>query len=688
MRGASYFCLGALQAASAVVAVPAAVVQVPLHQDNDVASSGDHVVDPVDGAAKRRPLNGKFLHITDFHPDRFYEVYSSTGEDAACHRGNGPAGIYGAEESDCDSPIALVNKTMEWIADNLKDEVDFVIWTGDSARHDNDDEHPRSISQVTELNKFMVHKMFEVWGKKNGDEDDDDPTNDFIIPVVPNFGNNDILPHNIMDAGPNEWTRRYASIWRQFIPEAQRHSFEQGGWFNVEVIPGKLAVFSLNTMYFFHSNAAVDGCAASSEPGYRQMEWLRIQLQFMRDRGAKAILIGHVPPARTEAKQQWDETCWQKYTLWVQQYRDVILTSLYGHMNYDHFFLQDFHDIRKDVLHGRMPYNLDGLSSSSEDDDSELHAELSTSYFVELRDQWSKLPKPPKMKKKKGNGGKGGKGGKGKKDKKQKYLEEIGGPFAENFAASFVSASVVPNLFPTIRVFEYNTTGVESIIMPNVESELLPSVNDDVETDKKKKKKKKKKPKKAKFTVPTGPSKSTPPGPAYSPQTLSLIRFTQYWANLTHINNDFSATSMPPGSEDLDSQKWKPGKHHGKKPHDKDHTPHPKEFEYQVLYDTQDDEVYNLKDLTMPSIVELARRIGDFKATSNANSEQEGEEARDLEQHRLGADAEEETTKHKKGKKGKKHASHKKRNEAWYTFIRRAFVYTIDPEEIDDQFGD
>ncbi|KAK6441582.1 hypothetical protein LTR95_002177 [Oleoguttula sp. CCFEE 5521] len=54
------------------------------------------------------------------------------------------------------------------------------------------------------------------------------------------------------------------------------------------------------------------------------MEWLRTQLLFMRDHGMKAILIGHSPPARTDAKTPRDETCWQEYTLWMQQYRDVL----------------------------------------------------------------------------------------------------------------------------------------------------------------------------------------------------------------------------------------------------------------------------------------------------------------------------------------------------------------------------
>jgi endopolyphosphatase len=106
--------------------------------------------------------------------------------------------------------------------------------------------------------------------------------------------------------------------------------------------------------YFFSSNSGVDGCANKHEPGYEHMEWLRIQLQILRDRGMKAILMGHVPPARVDSKESWDETCWQKYTLWQRQFRDVIVGGLYGHMNIDHFMLQDFDEISKDADKGRM----------------------------------------------------------------------------------------------------------------------------------------------------------------------------------------------------------------------------------------------------------------------------------------------------------------------------------------------
>lgn len=182
----------------------------------------------------------------DFHPDPHYKTYSSTKETAACHRKHGPAGYYGAETSACDSPVSLVNATLDWIKHNVADDIDFVVWTGDSARHDNDEKHPRTQNEIIAQNELLVEKLTDVFG--NG-EDREDPTKEFKIPIVPTFGNNDIMPHNILLAGPNKWTMKYLDIWRGFIPEAQRHQFQQGGWFSVEVVPGKLAVISLNTLW-------------------------------------------------------------------------------------------------------------------------------------------------------------------------------------------------------------------------------------------------------------------------------------------------------------------------------------------------------------------------------------------------------------------------------------------------------
>ena len=47
------------------------------------------------------------------------------------------------------------------------------------------------------------------------------------------------------------WSRR---IWKSFIPFPSYQVFQRGAYFSVEVVPGALAVISLNTMYFYDSN--------------------------------------------------------------------------------------------------------------------------------------------------------------------------------------------------------------------------------------------------------------------------------------------------------------------------------------------------------------------------------------------------------------------------------------------------
>lgn len=645
----------------------------------------------------------------DIHPDPFYKVYSSTEEEDACHRGIGPAGVLGAETTDCDSPISLVNATFKWIEENIKDSIDFVIWGGDSARHDNDELIPRTDQQVESQNMMIVDKFLEVFGKKDR-INDTDPTYDFTIPIIPTFGNNDILPHNILAPGPNRWTRKFLSIWRQFIPEEQRHGFERGGWFYVEVIPNQLAVFNLNTLYFHAKNAAVDGCADKSEIGYEEMDWLRIQLQFIRQRGMKAIIMGHVPPGRSETKRSWDETCWQKYTLWMLQYRDVVVGSMYGHMNFEHFLLQDSEEIDEHAING------DPETEVRTALDDELTIQSIDNYLIQLRTRWSRIPSASGFEERALSGAEPDKT-QPKKSKKDTFYDKIGGPWGERYSLTLVSASVVPNYFPTIRVFEYNTTGLDHYpAVPVIESNSLsqPGLsNDETHLTLERDGKLQNILKKHKFTAPLPPSKSSPPGPAYSPQTFSWLSYKQYYANLTNINNDFSKPS-----DFVEAEKWHSGKHSGKKPHKySDPEKHAKKFVFEVEYDTKTDEAFALKDLTVRSWVDLAGRIGQYRS---CRDDDDGDDfVEELEDQDVDADDEDgdslanhlgndltpsrsnriqnpTSKKHKKHEKHKKHKKQQKHNErkerkaisrTWFAFVSRAFVSTRDEDDLLDNFG-
>ena len=506
-----------------------------------------------------------------------------------------------------------------------------------------------------------------------------------------------------------------------------------------------------SSSYFFTSNSGVDGCANKHEPGYEHMEWLRIQLKIMRERGVKAILMGHVPPARVDSKESWDETCWQKYTLWVQQYRDVIVGSLYGHMNIDHFMLQDFEQIDDRTKKGDMAAQLHSKDLNGEIrllEDGEVTVAGASDYLLSLRDFWSRLPSPLADSKRKSHSSLDSFDDKDGEDReslwdwvifkvsnsrnhkkvgksaKKKYLEKIGGKYAQRYSASLVSPSVVPNYYPTLRIIEYNITGLEHLHIYGAAAPEAPAdqhplfqheFSDDdgykreVDTLVRRKEKQKNKEraskhsKKFRFKVPEGPSKSAPPGPAYSPQSLTWTRYTQYFANLTRINNDFvdpqhhrldldtSANELTPRTifglqvseaGEIEGKGWKEGKHgkhNGKHPRPE---PHPKEFVYEVEYDTMD---RKFPDLTVRRWVEYARKIGGGGAKSKDIVEYEETDEFDQDaEYQLEDELQAEGKKHKKHKKGKKH---RKASKEWFMFVKRAFVGTMDPREIKEVFG-
>lgn len=409
--------------------------------------------------------------------------------------------------------------------------------------------------------------------------------------------------------------------------------------------------------YFFDSNSAVDGCAGRREPGYQHMEWLRIQLSFLRQRGMKAILTGHVPPARTAEKANWDETCWQKYTLWMQQYRDVIVGSLYGHMNIEHFLLQDFHDIDLDVAAGLKLKGGDDATwaLTGDSSDTPISIKMSASdYINSLRKQWADLPSfPPSLQSASTKHSNDSRQEKEWQAEQRKFHAKVGGQYAERYSVSQVSASLVPNYFPTLRVFEYNITGLEHLRLldtwastpaPETE-EFLNNIDVDAADlpESSELRKQDLLITRPHFTIPQPPSKHAPPGPAYSPQTLSFIGYTQYFSNLTDINNDFNSTSTfnpdpqivnltdtkdtnielnqnTDTTDDIHDLRWRNGKHHDRQPAYR--WPHPKPFTFEVEYDTRNkSDSYGFRSgLSVMKWLRLAATAGEYKPRRSKNN--------------------------------------------------------------------
>lgn len=540
-----------------------------------------------------RKIHGRFLHITDMHPDMFYKT--NTSMSSACHSGKGMASKFGDAFTNCDAPYILVKETIEWIDKNLKDKIDFVIWTGDNVRHDNDREIPRTEFQIFETNENISLLLFESFK----DRKSLDPRQ-MVIPLIPSVGNNDVYPHNLFALGPTLQTRLMYKLWLNYIPQDQAHVFEQNACFMVEVIPNQLAVISLNTLFLFKSNPLVDNCDQKRQPGYSIFLWLGFTLKELRRRNMKVWLSGHVPPA----PKNYDLTCYRKYVLWVYEFRDIIIGSVFGHMNLDHFLPLDaesaYKSLKKDTS---MPgysdlvstfatlnidysnidnddedeedasisleelYALFGLSTGDHEDNkyesaylsSELHVlgaspgvnkvdymnDVSEIFYSKLVSSEDVELEDVDLQKK-------------KKKKKKKYSVDPN----SRYSVAHVAGSVIPTFNPAFRVWEYNITDLDTIVStisnPNKHwDEFFVQVNskideilsdedyseefddifgndDELVTVMKNKHKKKKKNDK---TIPKQSPTNMTLGPAFVPQTFSPTRFVQYYLNLAKHNS-------------------------------------------------------------------------------------------------------------------------------------------------------
>lgn len=564
----------------------------------------------------KQTIHGRFLHITDFHIDHHYQKGSDI--DKVCHGGEGKASKYGDAILGCDSPPILVEETFKWITDNLIDKIDFIVYTGDSARHDNDREYPRTRQHIFNMNKEISDKFVTLTSESDGQ------------PLIYPVSNNDIMPHNLMDTGPSLQTRELFEAWRPFIPQVQMHTYLMGAYYFQEVIPNQLAVLSLNTMYWFDSNPMVDDCDNKGDPGYKLFEWLGYVLKEMRARNMKVWLCGHVPPN----EKNYDTTCLRKYIAWTHEYRDVIVGGLYGHMNLDHFIpldsVQAYKSIQKDF---KDEFKQKSVFSVEDED---VHALEDSNLYKALDENFS-----DKFFRVTG----------GVPNNKVTYLETLreelyaplkgkkkSGEHFERYSIAHVTASIIPTFNPGMRVWEYNITDLEDKLqqvkfepwdkffagverMIEVQSNYVDEKDndemnwqemDDITIERKKKHKKKNRKKKKDHTFPKPMPENLSLGPAYIEQTFTPERYVQYYADLESINK-------------------------GKK-----------EFGYEIEYST-DDSVYGLKALTVEEWIKFGRKLG--------------EPVKDLKNNV------------NKGKKKKNNGKkYKKLQQIWNAYLKHAFI--------------
>ncbi|KAI9258666.1 Metallo-dependent phosphatase-like protein [Helicostylum pulchrum] len=321
-------------------------------------------------AAKETTLYGKYLHLTDIHMDKHYLVGATIKSD--CHREPKKhkkkkeregllAGYWGAPGMGCDSPSRLVYHSIDYIANEWKDKIDFVIWTGDNARHDGDAYITRTKEEIVGYNVEIAALLKNAFRLENNR----------TLPIVPCIGNNDVHPHNeLRGIKRNPQLLEFSEMWSDFIPPKQLKAFKRGGYFAVDVVPG-LRVLSLNSLYFFGSNDVVNSCSDENGPGAKHIKWMKKQLKRARRDGFKVIIIGHVPPTIKTFK----DSCLDDYIKVSTKYADIITGHMYGHANMDHF----------QVLTRDVPYDRNS---------SQIEIQKDTGRFIStLRKQYKNVKK-------------------------------------------------------------------------------------------------------------------------------------------------------------------------------------------------------------------------------------------------------------------------------------------------------
>lgn len=488
----------------------------------------------------KKQLTGKFLHITDPHPDPYYQedglietachkvsAHSDMEQDGLWERISGRGkkskekaigSKFGDPMLGCDSPTILVTETFKYLEDKFKGQIDFVLWTGDNSRHDNDRKIPRTSFEIMGNNMDLSKRLTMHFAD---------------IPIVPTIGNNDIYPHNLMELGPSMITRQLSTIYQDMIPEEQRRLYERYGSFFQEIIPNKLVVLSLNTMFFFKNNPVVDSCMSESDPGYQQLLWLGSVLHQFRALGIKCWIISHVPVIQ----KNLEESCFLKLNLWIYEFRDVVIGNLMGHMNLDYFNIVKGDDLRYKLKHINSAKRLETKVDEADNEDDLFLGKGAApvnknAYMKRIKKEYKLLSKGLNLE---------------KVDKLQ-----------ANYHVVNVAGSIIPTFNPAFRIWSYNIsdTGLanENNLIMNWKlffEDLERGIDAEIETKNSTPIKALKKNKRDK-TVPKKKPANLLLGPGFENQFGSPLSFVQYYLDLNKLNKDFEKASKKSGESEED----------------------------------------------------------------------------------------------------------------------------------------
>ncbi|KFU90720.1 Acid sphingomyelinase-like phosphodiesterase 3a, partial [Chaetura pelagica] len=263
---------------------------------------------------------GQFWHVSDLHldptyhitPDRTKVCSSSKGANAS---DPGPFGDFL-----CDSPYELILSAFAFMKDS-KQQVSFMIWTGDSPPH----------VPVKELSTKLV---ISIIGNMSSTIRHFFPD----LQVFPALGNHDYWPQDQLPVTTSEVYNAVADFWKPWLTDEAISTFRKGGFytqlFGSSGSSQPLRIISLNTNLYYGPNSVTVNI---TDPAH-QFAWLEGVLETSLQKNEKVYIIGHVPIGylpyarnTTAIREYYNE----RLVTIFRKYSSVIAGQFFGHTHRD-----------------------------------------------------------------------------------------------------------------------------------------------------------------------------------------------------------------------------------------------------------------------------------------------------------------------------------------------------------------
>jgi sphingomyelin phosphodiesterase len=201
-------------------------------------------------------------------------------------------------ELTCDTPLLLLEHTIEWIKTNLT--YDFVVYTGDTVNHhDVTQTWPKNFAAIE-----TVTKLLQTLGK----------------PIYNVLGNHDTWPIDQLWED-NPVVTQVATLWENdtLTNGAKVRNFTQGGYYRT-LLNNTVPTCVLNSLWYDNDNLAVK--FDPKKDWGNQFLWASQNLD-------QCFLLAHIPPRAGEASKT--------FNAFIETVNPV--AELYGHSHDDEFVM-------------------------------------------------------------------------------------------------------------------------------------------------------------------------------------------------------------------------------------------------------------------------------------------------------------------------------------------------------------